>query len=314
MQKLLVITGPTAVGKSEIALELAAGINAEIISADSVQVYRGFDIGTAKPTPAERSRVRHHLLDIVDPSENYTVADFQKDAFAAIRDISGRGKLPMLVGGTGLYIRAVVRGFAFSPAAEDEKLRRKLYNEAKLLGPRALHERLSAVDPLAAQNIHPNDLRRIIRALEVHELTRRPISEQVQQTPVKPVFDTVQFCLTRPRKQLYERIEKRVDKMLADGFLTEVRKLLAQGISPRAKAMQSLGYRQLVSYLEGKITLAEAVELIKGDTRRFAKRQLTWFRREPDLIWIDLDKYDNNFAVTENISTYLAGYYQIKKN
>lgn len=306
MQKLIVIAGPTAVGKSAVALELAKRLQSEIISADSVQVYRGLDIGTAKPTAAEQAQVPHHLLDLRDPQEAYTVAEYQQDARAAIAQVHQRGKIPLLVGGTGLYLRAVVWGFAFSDSGINHELRKKLRSFAEKEGPEALHRKLIDVDPQTAHKLHPHDLRRVIRALEVYAQNRRPISEQVEKTPAKPVYDTVQFVLTRPRESLYQRIEARVDNMIAAGFVREVQILLAKGVSPEVKAMQSLGYKQIVAYLTGQLTLAEAIELIKRDTRRFAKRQLTWFRREQEIQWLDIEGMHLN-EVVENISTSLAG-------
>ncbi|NLM45444.1 MAG: tRNA (adenosine(37)-N6)-dimethylallyltransferase MiaA [Firmicutes bacterium] len=307
MYEVAVITGPTAVGKSAVALAVAQMLNAEIVNADSVQVYRGLDIGSAKPSPAERLLVPHHLLDIADPRDNYTVADYQRDAARVITEIAGRGRLPLLVGGTGLYLRAVIRGFAFTESGFDPDLRQRLYAEAEACGSGVLHARLAAVDPETAAKLHPNDTRRIVRALEVYLQSGRPISEQVRQTPKEPVYRAAQFCLTRPRHILYRRIEERVDKMLAAGFVTEVEGLLAAGVPPEAKSMQSLGYKQIVSYLQGKVTLAEAAEMIKQETRRFAKRQLTWFRREKDLHWIDLADNGKILAVAEKITSYLAG-------
>lgn len=304
MQKLIVIAGPTAVGKSAVALDLAKKIGGEIVSADSVQVYRGLDIGSAKPSWEERAQVPHHLLDIVDPEENYTVADFQRDATRAINEIHARGKLPLLVGGTGLYIRAVVRGFAFTEYGINQELRRKLQKIAAAEGPEVLHAELAKVDPKTAQRLHPHDLRRVIRALEVFLQSKTPISQQEENTPPQPVYDAVLFCLTRPRPVLYRRIEERVDAMISAGLVEEVKNLLAQGVSPHAKAMQSLGYKQIVAYLQHKTSLEEAISLIKRDTRRYAKRQLTWFRKEK-MIWLDLEQFGKIEEVTEKISTYM---------
>jgi len=304
VQKLIVIAGPTAVGKSAVALHLAKKINGEIVSADSVQVYRGLDIGSAKPTAEERAQVPHHLLDIVDPEENYTVADFQRDATRAINDIHRRGKLPLLVGGTGLYIRALVRGFAFTEYGINKELRKKLQKIAASEGPEVLHAKLAKVDPQTAKKLHPNDLRRVIRALEVYLQSKTPISQQAENTPRRPVYDTISFCLTRPRPILYRRIEERVDAMIAAGLVEEVKQILAQGTSPQAKALQSLGYKQIVAFLQKQISLEEAIRLIKRDTRRFAKRQLTWFRKE-EMIWLDLEQYRNLDEISEKISTYL---------
>lgn len=307
MYELVVITGPTAVGKSAVALAVAQMLKAEIINADSVQVYRGLDIGSAKPSSEERWLVPHHLLDIADPRDNYTVADYQRDATRVIAKITGRGRLPLIVGGTGLYLRAVIRGFAFTENGFDPKLRQKLYAEAAAYGSAALHARLAAVDPETAAKLHPNDTRRIVRALEVYLQSGQPISEQVRRTPKEPVYRAAQFCLTRPRHILYQRINERVDRMLAEGFVAEVERLLAAGVPPEAKSMQSLGYKQIVSYLQGKVTLAEATELIKRETRRFAKRQLTWFRREKDLHWMELAEDGKILAIAEKITAYLAG-------
>ncbi|MCR3920994.1 MAG: tRNA (adenosine(37)-N6)-dimethylallyltransferase MiaA [Firmicutes bacterium] len=313
MQKVIVIAGPTAVGKTAVALTLARHLQCEIISTDSVQVYRGLDIGAAKPTMAERAHVPHHLLDIRDPRDNYTVADFQKDAAAAIADIHSRGKIPMLVGGTGLYLRAVIRGFAFSDSGIDPQIRNRLQKLAQTQGAEALHQKLSQVDPQTANKLHPNDLRRVIRALEVIEQNQQPISEQLQQTPAQPVYDAYQFALTLQRATLYQRIEARVDKMMAAGLLREVQQLLLRGVPPEAKAMQSLGYKQLVAHLQGELPLADAVALIKRDTRRFAKRQLTWFRHEQNLTWLEMDQVSPTEAA-EIISSYLAGFFQLGEN
>jgi tRNA dimethylallyltransferase len=300
MAPLLVIAGPTAAGKSQVALQLALQLGGEIVSADSVQVYRGLDIGTAKASPEDRALVPHHLLDIVDPHQNYTVADFQRDAREEIGRIVSRGRVPVLAGGTGLYIRALLRGYAFSEAGENKDLRRKLYEEAQLHGPEVLHKRLAAIDPESASGIHPHDLRRQLRALEVFAQSRRPISGQKLNTAGASGYDALMFVLYRPREELYQRIEQRVEKMLAKGLVEEVKTLLDGGVSAECKAMQSLGYRRIVACLQGMMTLPAAVELIKRDTRRYAKRQLTWFRGESDAVWIDLAKTGIDGAV-ENI-------------
>jgi tRNA dimethylallyltransferase len=300
MASLLVIAGPTAAGKSQVALQVALQLGGEIVSADSVQVYRGLDIGTAKASPEDRALVPHHLLDIVDPHQNYTVADFQRDAREEIGRIVSRGRVPVLVGGTGLYIRALLRGYAFSEAGENKALRRKLYEEAQLHGPEVLHKRLAAIDPESASGIHPHDLRRQLRALEVFAQSRRPISGQKLNTAGTSGYDSLMFVLYRPREELYQRIEQRVEKMLAKGLVDEVKALLDGGVSAECKAMQSLGYRRIVDCLQGMMTLPAAVELIKRDTRRYAKRQLTWFRGEPEAVWIDLTKAGLDGAV-ENI-------------
>jgi tRNA dimethylallyltransferase len=281
---LLVIAGPTATGKTAAAVEVAAACGGEIISADSMQIYRGLDLGTAKPTAAERARAVFHLVDIVEPDATYTAADFQRDAEAAITAIWARGRLPILCGGTGLYLRAVLRGLSFPPGAlpETAELRRRLEAEAKQRGPAALHRRLAQVDPPTAARLAVGDLRRVIRALEVHEHTGRPFSELARVDEHHGAkYNARTFVLTCPRELLYARIERRVDEMLAAGWLAEVRGLRDRGLTLKHQSMQALGYRHLLGHLErGEDSVATA-DLIKRDTRRFAKRQLTWFRRDP---------------------------------
>ncbi|HHX77695.1 MAG TPA: tRNA (adenosine(37)-N6)-dimethylallyltransferase MiaA [Firmicutes bacterium] len=291
MIPLLVLAGPTAAGKTELAVETALRLNGEIISADSMQVYRRMDIGTAKPTGAERKGVPHYLIDIVDPDEEYNVARFQADANQAIEDIAGRGKLPMLVGGTGLYLNAVIFSYQFSDCqAEFKELRASLLNAASEKGSsRFLHRRLQEVDPESARKIHPNDLRRIVRALEVYYVTGKPISLQIKETKrAKSSYSPVIIGLKWRRDCLYERIDRRVDGMLKRGFLAEVQGLLQDGYSPALKSMQSLGYAHLARHLMGELSLNEAVEELKRDTRRYAKRQMTWFRKLNGITWINM--------------------------
>ena len=284
---LLCLLGPTAVGKTEIAIQLAQHLNAEIVSVDSRQIYRQMDIGTAKPTPEEQQTARHHLIDCVDISEPFSVADYQSLADTAITDIQNRGKRVLLVGGAGLYFRAMVDGLFEGPEA-DPSLRERLEQEAAKLGAPALHERLRTADPLSADRIHPNNLVRVIRALEVYELTGIPMSEHQQQWHHdKQRYPFIAFCLTLPRALLYHRIEQRVDIMLANGLVAEVESLLAAGYTRDTPALRSFGYKELIAYLEGKWTYLEAVEQLKQNTRRFAKRQLTWFRKDTRIEWVD---------------------------
>jgi tRNA dimethylallyltransferase len=284
---LVVILGPTAVGKTAVAICLAEEFNGEIVSADSRQVYRGMDIGTAKPTPEERARVPHHLIDVVEPDEEFHLARFQRLARAAIDDILSRGKVPFLVGGTGQYIRAVVEGWRVPPVPPDEELRRRLYAEAERHGPAHLHRRLAAVDPQAAARIHPHNVRRIVRALEVYEATGRPISEW--QTKQPPPYRILQIGLTMPRAELYRRIDARIDRMIEQGLVEEVRRLVEQGYDFSLPAMQSLGYAQFKPYFAGQATLDEVIREIKRETRRFVRHQYAWFREDdPDIHWIDV--------------------------
>ena len=296
--KLLCLLGPTAVGKTEVAIQLAQRLDAEIISVDSRQIYRQMDIGTAKPTPEEQQTARHHLIDCVDISQPFSVADYQRLADAAIADIQNRGKQVLLVGGAGLYFRAVVDGLFEGPGA-DPALRARLEQEAAQHGVNALHEQLRVCDPASADRIHPNNVVRVIRALEVYELTGTPMSELQQQWhPEKQCYPFIAFCLTMPRALLYRRIEQRVDIMLANGLIAEVEALLAAGYARDTVALQSFGYRELITYLDGECTYMEAITQLKQNTRRFAKRQLTWFRKDTRLEWIDRNS-------TQDIVTHL---------
>ncbi len=285
--KLLCLLGPTAVGKTEVAIQLAQRLNAEIVSVDSRQIYRQMNIGTAKPTPDEQKAAPHHLIDCVDITQSFSVADFQSLADAAITEIQNRGKQVLLVGGAGLYFRAIVDGLFEGPAA-DHAFRKRLEQEASEKGVDVLHDRLRTCDPESADRIHPNNLTRVIRALEVYELTGTPMSEHQQQWQSKNQrYPFHAFGLTMSRELLYRRIEQRVDVMLANGLIAEVEALLAAGYSRDSFALQSFGYRELIAYLDGNCTYVEAVEQLKQNTRRFAKRQLTWFRKDNRIEWVD---------------------------
>ena len=285
--RLLCLLGPTAVGKTEIAIQLAQRLNAEIVSVDSRQIYRQMDIGTAKPTLEEQQAARHHLIDCVDISQSFSVADYQSVADAAIADIQNRGKRVLLVGGAGLYFRAIVDGLFEGPGA-NPVLRKRLEAEAAQNGVDTLHKRLQTCDPESADRIHPNNLVRVIRALEVYELTGTPMSELQQQWhPEKQRYPFIAFGLTMPRAMLYQRIEQRVDVMLANGLIAEVESLLAAGYARDSVALQSFGYRELIAYLDGDCTYLDAISQLKQNTRRFAKRQLTWFRKDTRIEWLD---------------------------
>jgi tRNA dimethylallyltransferase len=286
---LLALVGPTAVGKSDLALQIASRLRAEIVCADSAQVYRCLDIGTAKPTPREQAQVPHHLIDLVDPDQDFSAAAYQKAAFAAVETIRLRGHLPLLVGGTGLYVRAVIDAYAFGAEGKDEAVRERLKREALERGLGLLYHRLQEIDPAAAAKIHPNDQRRIIRALEYFTLEGKPISGQVDQTIRRQQpFNLLIFGLTMPREQLYRRIECRVEKMLALDFLGEVTHLMQMGYRSDCPGLQILGYRQLAAYIQGRMSWEETVTEIKTQTRRLAKRQFTWFRRDPRIIWLNV--------------------------
>jgi tRNA dimethylallyltransferase len=281
---LTAIVGPTAVGKTALAVALARRIDGEIISADSRQIYRLMEIGTAKPTAAERAAAPHHLIDICDPDEPFSLADYQELAAEAIAGIAARGRAPLLVGGTGQYLAAVLEGWQVPRVAPHPELRALLEAEAAAGGPEALHARLATVDPRAAAQIDPRNVRRVVRALEVHTVTGRPISEQQRREP--PPYAIRTIWLTRPRDELYARADMRVDGMLAAGLIDEVAGLLRRGYGWALPAMSSLGYIQLRPYLEGAASLAECVARLKFDTHGFIRRQGAWFKRLPGLeIW-----------------------------
>lgn len=285
---LIVIGGPTASGKSACAVELCRIIQGEVVSADSMQLYQGMDIGTAKPDQAEMGGIPHHLLSIAPPTQRFSAAAFAQLAHKAMGEIRARGKMPVLCGGTGLYINAVTRPMGFAQNQGDEALRSQL--EARAAdeeGRRALHEELRAIDPKTAGRLHPNDIRRVIRALEVYQLTGKTMSELAEEDQRRPdLYKTAFFALDFPREVLYERIDRRVDEMMRRGLEDEVRALLRDGLSEDCTAMQALGYKEMVWAIRGEISMERAVELIKQGSRNYAKRQLTWFRRDARVQWI----------------------------
>lgn len=289
---VLIIAGPTAVGKTELSLTLAEDLNGEIISADSVQIYKGMNIGSATPTDEELDRVKHHLINIVDPKEDYNVAMFSKDARGLIEDIQSRGKLPIVVGGTGLYINSLMYEMDFSEQVKDEQLRKDLRKFADTEGKDKLHERLKKLDPVAATKIHKNNVKRVIRALEINLLTGDHMGN-FKKDPVKTTdFNPILICLKRNRKLLYVRINKRVDLMLEEGLIEEVKQLKEKGLTTDDTSMKAIGYKEVMGYLNGQYDYDIMVEILKKNTRNFAKRQLTWFRRYDDATWIDLDRND----------------------
>lgn len=283
---LIVIVGPTAVGKTALSLRLAETVGGEIVSADSRQVYRGMDIGTAKATPEERERVPHHLLDVVDPDQALSLAQYQELAYAAIDGILARGRIPLLVGGTGQYAMAVVEGWRVPRVPPDEALRRELYQQAEQQGAEALHERLRSLDPLAAGRIDRRNVRRVVRALEVCLVTGQPISQQQKKSP--PPYRILMIGLSLPRPQLYRRIDQRVEGMMADGLEDEVRRLASAGFGFDLPAMSGVGYGQFAPYLAGEATLEDVSREIKRASRRFVRHQGNWFREDdPRLHWFE---------------------------
>jgi tRNA dimethylallyltransferase len=312
-EKLVVIIGPTAVGKTKLSIELAKRLNGEIISGDSMQVYKGMDIGTAKIKPEEMEGIPHHLIDIKEPTESFSVAEFQQMVRPLISEITKRGKLPIIVGGTGLYIQSVIYDYRFSDAPSDDSYRRKLETFALEHGAVALHEKLKEIDPHSAERIHPNNVRRVIRALEIFYCTGKTMTEwQKQQTP-DLLYDVALIGLTMEREQLYRRINERVDQMMAEGLLDEVRILYESGVRD-CQSIQAIGYKEIYEYLDGRISLAEAVEQLKQNSRRYAKRQLTWFRNKMPVQWFDMTDLSDFPMKVEEILHYIAGKLQLKTN
>jgi len=294
------IVGPTAVGKTAVAVALAEARGWEIISADSRQVYRGLDIGTAKPASEELARVRHHLIDVVDAWQCYSCGRYRKDALAAVADAVRRGPLPLVVGGSGLYLRALDRGL-FEGPERDESIRGKLKKLAEAEGRERLHEMLARVDPEAASRIHPRNTERVIRAIEVFELTGRPISELQKEHKVQNPITLVAVGLRRPRELLFAQISRRFDAMLERGLIEEVRALVQRGFSEVWPSFRSVGYREMVGYLRGELSLDAAVERAKTQTRRFAKRQLTWFSKAPIHAWLDVPDGETAGATADRV-------------
>ena len=291
---LIVLTGPTAVGKTKLSISLAKAVGGEIISADSMQVYKYMDIGSAKIMPEEMQGIPHYLVDALMPDEEFHIVRFQQMAKEAMEKIYANGHIPILVGGTGFYIQAVTRDIDFTKAEQDQEYRMSLETLAKEKGGAFLHQMLEQVDPKSAKEIHENNVKRVIRALEFYHQNGSPISahNEEQQERVSP-YNLAYFVLNAPRELLYQRIDKRVDEMLENGLVQEVKTLKSMGYHRGMVSMQGLGYKEILAYLDGEISLEEAERILKRDTRHFAKRQLTWFRREKNTIWIDIDKGDS---------------------
>jgi len=294
--KLLIILGPTAVGKTALSIELAKRLNGEIISADSMQVYKGMDIGTAKPSAEERKEVRHYLIDAVTPREEWSVSDFTERANDLVPAINNKEMLPIMAGGTGLYLNAFLEGFEFPIIPSNKALREAMEKEAKKIGSEGLHSRLKKIDKKAAERIHPNDQKRIIRALEVFEQTGKPISRLQKKSPAARKYNIQMIGLNMDRESLYKKIEARVDKMIEKGLVDEVKGLLDSGYNKNLPSMQALGYKETIGHLEGKYDKEEMVNLLKKNTRNFARRQLVWFRRFERVKWFDVEKEKDLFG------------------
>ncbi|OGO83731.1 MAG: tRNA (adenosine(37)-N6)-dimethylallyltransferase MiaA [Clostridiales bacterium GWC2_40_7] len=307
MEPVIVIVGPTASGKTSLSIELAKRINGEIISADSMQIYRYMDIGTAKPDADEMSGIKHYLIDEIYPDEEFSVAKYRELAIKYINKIIKEGRHPVIAGGTGLYINSLVYNINFSETISDWPLREQLKKESEEKGSRYLHNKLMEIDPEAAVKIHENDIKRIIRAIEVFKHTNKPISLHQQLSRLEPPpYNYLIFGLRMERARLYERIEKRVDIMFERGLVNEVRKLQEMGYERNITAMQGLGYKEIFAYLRGEATLDEAKFIIKRDTRHYAKRQLTWFKRLENIHWMDVDEDTNIKKLVKNIEICIA--------
>ena len=296
---LIVVAGPTASGKTSLAIDIAKALDGEIVCADSMQIYKYMDIGTAKATKEEQAQCPHHLMDIVEPDCEFSVADYTELAHKTISDIVLRGKTPIMCGGTGLYIDSIVNDVEFGEFENDYTLRRELEELAKKEGPQKLIDILSKFDVESAKKLHPNNLKRIIRAIEFYKVSGIPISEHQRMTKLKESrYSAVEFIIDRERCELYDRINRRVDIMMNEGLTDEVKMLIGRGYSPELNSMQGIGYKELIAYFDGKSTLDEAVDAIKQNSRRYAKRQLTWFRRNENIHWLSPDN-----AVEEALNT-----------
>lgn len=314
--KLIVLIGPTAAGKTKLSIELAKRFNCEIISGDSMQIYKKMDIGTAKISPAEMEGIPHHLIDIKEPYESFSVAEFQQLVREKISSIQSRGKLAMIVGGTGLYIQSVIYDYHFADAPSDSDFRKMLEERAEAEGNEAIYQELVSIDPESAKKIHPNNLRRVIRALEIFHCTGIPMSRYQQKQRQELLYDTAVIGLTMDRSYLYERINKRVNEMLERGLLNEVKLLYDSGLRD-CQSIQAIGYKELYKYLDGKVSYDAAVEELKKNSRNYAKRQLTWFRNKMDVKWFDMTRIQTEHEMEkkiEEISKYIEGKLEIKSN
>ena len=309
---MIAVIGPTAVGKTKVSIDLAKMLNTEIISGDSMLVYKNMAIGTAKPSMSERSNVLHHLIDIVEPTADFSVVDFKALASEHITTINKQGKIPILAGGTGLYIKALLEGYQFNPTPSDEKLRADLDTLATEHGNQYLHDKLAQVVPSAAARLHPNDLRRVIRALEVYHLSGDTISQTKLVDEKELLYNAVVIGITMDRQLLYERINQRVDLMIEQGLVAEVEELLKCGVSPYCQAMQGIGYKEMIRHVQGDIELSTAIENIKQATRNFAKRQLTWYRKMPYITWFDVNDFTDYNTMLETFYKVIAGKFNLK--
>lgn len=306
--KICILAGPTAVGKTDISIMLAKKLYGEIVSADSAQIYKYMNIGTAKIQEQEMQGINHYMIDEIYPDQSFSVAEYRNFANNYINNISIRGKLPIITGGTGLYINSLINNLDFTEAICDEEFRIEMTNLAKEKGNEYIHQMLKNIDPISYEKLHPNDIRRIIRALEVYKITNKPISKYQEESKNMPQkYEFAYIALNMDREKLYNRINLRVDRMFEKGLIDEVRNLLKMGYAKDLVSMQAIGYRQIVNYLEGECSFDEAIELIKRDSRHYAKRQLTWFRNDKRVFWVNTDSFKCIEDIVENIIRYVAG-------
>ncbi len=311
-KNIVIVAGPTASGKTACGIEIAKRLNGEIISADSMQIYKHMDIGSAKPTLEEMAGIPHHMIDVVSPDEEFSVALFRELSEKYIDDISSRGKLPIIVGGTGLYINSITYPLDFTDVAYDLEYREHLEKLAKEKGNQYIHEMLKDIDYESYERIHPNNTKRVIRALEVYKNTGKPISLYQKESQKRDIdYNVAYIGLTMDRAKLYDRINKRVDKMFDMNLVGEVKNLLEMGYNKNMNSMQGIGYKEVIDYINGLYTLTEVKDIIKQSSRRYAKRQLTWFRRESRIHWVNIDTFDSFEAVMQNIIGYIEGYFKL---
>ncbi|WP_061994745.1 tRNA (adenosine(37)-N6)-dimethylallyltransferase MiaA [Clostridium sp. ATCC 25772] len=302
MKNLLIIAGPTAVGKTEISIKIAKEINGEIISCDSMQIYKDMDIGSAKISKDEMDGVRHYLIDIIEPNEEFSVAAFKENAENIIEDIYKREKVPMVVGGTGLYINSLIFNYSFGDTSKDEEYRKELEKVANEKGKDYVHNMLKDIDIESYKKLYPNDLKRVIRALEVYKVTGKTMSKYLSEQKIYDIpYNVHYYVLNMNRENLYERINKRVDIMMEKGLLNEVKELKDKGYTKDMQSMKGIGYKELLLYLDGEISLECAVDMIKQFSRNYAKRQLTWFRKDKRVVWIDKDNFTNDEEIVKFI-------------
>ncbi len=304
-KNILLIVGPTAAGKTDCAIQLAKRLNGEIISADSMQIYKEMNIGTAKVTENEQNGVKHHLIDIISPDTDFSVAEFQKLAFDLVCDIHKRGKLPIISGGTGLYINSILYDMDFSKTYSDSSFREQMTKECNKSGNIFLHDKLKKVDPKAAERIHPNNVKRVIRALEINHVSNSNMGDFSTDIKLNSKYNSILIGLTRDRAKLYERVNLRVDLMIKQGLVEEVENLLIKGYSKDLVSLQGLGYKEIADYVDGKCDLDEAIEILKRSTRRYAKRQLTWFNRYSQIEFFNVDQYTKSISLTNDIIKFL---------